>query len=655
MKKTCEALCLLLLLALARPVRGDAPSVTYSRDIAPIIYEHCGRCHRPGESAPFSLLSYADVSKRSRQIAQVTRNRYMPPWLPEPGYGRFAGQRRLSDDQIRTIGRWVEQGAVEGDPSDLPRMPDWPSGWLLGQPDLVVRMAEPYTLRADGPDVFRNFVMPIPISRARYVRAVELRPGDKRVVHHALMMVDRTGTARRRDAEETGPGFGGMDVAGAEPPGGRLIGWTPGKYIEADPEETSWRLRRGTDVVLQLHMLPGGKPHTIQAAVGFHFTDKPPTRRPYFVMIRNDRIDIPAGAKDYRIEEQFRLPVAAEVLSVQPHAHYLGKQMKVFATLPDGSNRWLLYIRDWDFNWQDDYRYIDPVPLPAGTVVTMQFTYDNSGENPRNPSDPPRRVVFGLQSSDEMATLGLQVQPGSDDDLRTLDLALSREYLRKDSDNALAHMKLGALLAAEDPDQAIWHYRQALRQNPGWADVYYNMGALFDSRGAHDEAVEHYQRAIEIDPQRASTHLNLANTFKRMKRVDDALRHYARVLQIDPAHARARNNMALALRSQGRVEQAIIHFREVIRIDPQHAPAQYNLAATLLSQGRIDDAVAHYRSAHEIAPDRPSVLSGLGAALAARGEIEEARTHLARALELVTAAANEEAARAIRAQLEMLD
>ena len=209
--------------------------VTFSRDIAPLVFEHCAECHRPQGAGPFPLLTYDDVRRRANQIATVTGSGFMPPWLPEPAYGQFVGERRLSPEQIEMLRHWAEQGALEGDPTEVPARPQWTEGWQLGEPDLILTLPEPYTLAAEGPDVFRNFVVSIPVSGTRYVRAVELHPGRKQVVHHAIVMVDPQGGAARLDAEDPEPGYDGMDSIYGHAPDGHFLGWTPGKV--ADPGE----------------------------------------------------------------------------------------------------------------------------------------------------------------------------------------------------------------------------------------------------------------------------------------------------------------------------------------------------------------------------------------------------------------------------------
>jgi len=393
--------------------------VTFSEHIAPIVFEHCSGCHRPGGSAPIRLLDYDDAERHALEISQLVRSGVMPPWLPEAGEFGFVGERRLSDRQIEFVRLWVKQGAIEGDPAQLPEPPRWSDGWQLGEPDLVVEVAESYTLPAEGFDVFRNFVIPAPVDGTHWVKAVELRPGNPRVVHHAILQLDRSPASRTLAAQDPEPGFGGIEMGGSEPPDGHLLVWTPGKVPTPVMEDAAWRLDRASDLVLQLHMLPTGKPETIRPVVGLYFTEQPSRVRPYVILLDSRPIDIPAGESEYVVTDEIELPVAVELLGLYPHAHYLGKKMRVTATLPDGTTHELLRIDDWDFHWQDEYRYERPVPLPAGTRVTMGYTYDNSAENERNPSSPPVRVVSGDRSIDEMGTLSLQVLPRTEQE-RTL-------------------------------------------------------------------------------------------------------------------------------------------------------------------------------------------------------------------------------------------
>ena len=397
------------------------PAVITFNEVAPIIYARCSSCHRPGQPAPFSLLRYDDVKLRAERIAAVTKLRAMPPWPPEPGFGEFANPRRLSDEEIDLLQRWVADGVPEGDRAALPKPPTWTDDWQLGRPDLVLQLTQPYTLPAAHGDVFRSFVIPIPVASRRYVRGVEFRPSNPRVVHHTVMRFDRTGAARRLDDDDPEPGYDGMLSAADESPSGRFLGWTPGKTPAFEREGMAWPLEPQTDAVINAHLMPTGKPEVVQFQIGLFFTDARPVVDPVMLRLGSELIDIAPGQKEYPVNSRYMLPVDVDVLSVYPHAHYLAKDMKAFAILPDGTLRWLIWIKDWNFNWQHVYVYESPIHLPRGTLLSMRYTYDNSADNIRNPNRPPRRVVYGPRSSDEMADLWLQVVPRNAADAAALE------------------------------------------------------------------------------------------------------------------------------------------------------------------------------------------------------------------------------------------
>lgn len=295
--------------------------------MAPIVFENCAPCHHPGGAAPFSLLSYREASKRSRQIAEVTSSRFMPPWLPAPGLVEFAGDRRLADEEIEVFRQWFEQGAPEGAPDNLPPLPLFREGWQLGEPDLVLELAEPYTLPAEA-DVFRNFVIESTVTGTHWVRTVEFRPGNPRVVHHVVLQIDRTGSTRQFDERDPGPGFSGMYMGESYMPDGQFYGWTPGKVPSPGTTGMAWRLDERTDFVLQLHMPPTGKPEVVEFSLGLYLADEEPTIHPFPLMLSSEEIDIPPGATDYWVEDTFELPVDVEIFGLYPHAHYLGKEVQ---------------------------------------------------------------------------------------------------------------------------------------------------------------------------------------------------------------------------------------------------------------------------------------------------------------------------------------
>lgn len=385
---------------------------TYSHDVARIVYAHCSSCHRPGEVAPFPLLSYEDAKRRADGIAVVVEDRTMPPWKAVAGHGDFAGARVLTDAEIATVLDWVKAGCPKGDASEMPAAPVFTDGWQLGTPDLVLKMPKAFKMPASGNDIYRCFVLPIPITEEKYVSAVEFRPGNRKVVHHAIFYLDGTGAARKlEDKSDDGqigyPSFGGPGF----PPTGALGGWAPGATPIPLPEGVAKPLKPGTDLVLQLHLHLSGKPEEEASTIGIYFAKKPPTRFAMGAIMGSKNIDIPAGDKDYHVTDTFRIPAAVQLIGITPHAHYIGKKMRIWADGPGGVKTDLLWIDDWDFNWQGQYRYKNPVHLAAGTLLHMDFSYDNSSDNPRNPSNPPKRVKQGEQTTDEMAFTFLQMIP----------------------------------------------------------------------------------------------------------------------------------------------------------------------------------------------------------------------------------------------------
>ena len=405
---------LLQLLAVA----GNAPAFT--RDVAPILNRHCVECHRAGEVAPFPLSTYREAAPRAKLIAKVTATGFMPPWKPVHGYAAFAGERRLTPGQIATLQQWAAAGAPEGDPKDLPAPPVFKSDWRLGEPDVAIEMPKPYEVPAEGNDVYRCFVLPLNMTEDRWVRAVDFQPSNRKVVHHALFFT----TARpiEGDYECFGtPGF---------LPSSTLGGWSPGNAPLTLPENTAMRVPKGSRLVAQIHFHPTGKMEMERSRIGLYFAMKPPTRHIADVGLFSNRIDIPPGATAYKVRDRFELPVNVQAVGIIPHAHLICRDVKGWAVLPNGRKRWLLWIRDWDFDWQDRYWYATPIALPAGTRVEMEFTYDNSAANPRNPNRPPKRVEWGASSTDEMAGLHIQVIPDREEDLPELGRALWGKVMR---------------------------------------------------------------------------------------------------------------------------------------------------------------------------------------------------------------------------------
>lgn len=429
-------LCLFVaVIFIARVVQaGDA--VTFNNQIAPIIYQNCSPCHRPGEAAPFTLLSYEDVRRKAKTIGKAVASHNMPPWKAEPASYAYRDERRLTDEQIAMIRTWVADGMPEGDSSQKPTPPTFASGWQLGEPDLVIEMPAGFHVPADGPDIYRNIPVKLGLTEDKWITAIDMKPSARAVVHHVLYFADGSGNAHKRPSQETEPGYNGMRAGRKMIP---LGGWAVGAQPHLLPHDLALKVPAGSDFIVQYHFHPTGKPEIEKSRIGFYFAKKAPDRNitriqlpPHYSLFSG--LDIPAGQKDFVLRDSYTLPVAIDGVGVSAHAHYLATQMKMTATLPDGQIKTLLLIKDWDFAWQDRYYFKDFVPLPKGTVVSAEIHWDNSADNPHNPSNPPIHVEWGEQTKDEMGSISLIAVPHVQSDFQTLnrDLAARSRNLALD-------------------------------------------------------------------------------------------------------------------------------------------------------------------------------------------------------------------------------
>ncbi len=589
-----------LALIVASAVAAQTPAavadnkVTFNRDIAPIMYHYCASCHRPGEAGPFPLLSYDEVKKHGHQIVAVTQTRFMPPWLPEPQSLKFADERRLSPEQIAIVKKWVDQGMLQGSPADLPPQPQFVQGWQLGKPDLIVKAAKPFTLPATGIDTYWNFILPIPIDQTRWVKAVEIRPGDKRLVHHANILVDRLELSRKLETEP-GAGFGGMEIrieSELFDPDSHFLFWKPGTVPYSEPDGMALRIDKGTDLVLNTHLQPSGKPETIEPSIGIYFTDKPATEHPMLVQLECDaQLDIPPGNDNFVVHDEFTLPLDVDLLAIYPHAHYLGKELEATATLPDGTKETLIHIAHWDLNWQAVYRYERPVPLPRGTVISMRYVYDNSDDNIANPNHPPQRVKGGNRSSDEMAHLWLQVLPkGLPDSTRdprmVLQEALARHHVERDPTDFEARYNLGAMLqAAGDVPGAEAQYQAALQLRPGDAVANNALGGALLAAGQVDEAVTHLTASLKARPDYFDAHYNLGHALAAQGNFSGAAEQFRDAVRESPQDADAEANLGSCFSADGRAERSQDAFRTGLAAQSQSFAGEGELATRRADDG----------------------------------------------------------------------
>ena len=675
------------------PAKEAAP--TWSHDIAPILYKNCTTCHHPGGAGPFSLLTYNDARRWSAQLLTVTQSRYMPPWLPEPGYGDFANNRRLADQDLAEIKRWINSGMPQGIAAEAPAPPHYTSEWQLGPPDLILTAPQSFTVPADGQDLFRNFVYPINITRTHYVRAVEILPGNPRVVHHANILIDRTGELRRRHPNDWRAGIPGMEleISGGDrfDPDSHFLFWKPDTPAIVEPPGMPWRIDPGNDLILNTHLKPTGRVETVQPRIGLYFTDNPPRRQPMLLQLEDDdALNIPPGDSHFVVEDSLRLPIAVYALGVYPHAHYLGKRLEAWSVAPNGTRTPLILIKDWDIDRQSVYTYRKPVLLPAGSVLHMRYVYDNSTANPRNPSNPPVRVHNGNRSTDEMGHLWLQVLPihpterdsrghdtaaaGKNVDARMLlERAWMEHRLSRNPDDRLAAYNLASLdTMSGDPADAIAIYRKLADaeppNSPNAARVATSLGAAQQQSGDWQSAVAAYRHALTLDPSYADARFDLAALELKHEQYDAAAADYRILLQQHPDDATAHAGLAAALAQLQQTDAARAEFDRSLALDPTQPDTLANYASLELAAnnpqharellakavaagahdaatwqqlafadqqtGHSADAEAALRSAIAADPTDPTSHALLAQMLAARGDIKGAIAEQQAALHL---------------------
>ena len=611
------------------PAAGQAP-VTYD-DVAPLLAGNCVRCHRPGGLGPFSLTTYEEARARGERIVEMTAAGRMPPWLPARGYGAspFAGAPRLTDAGVETLRRWVAAGAPAGRAREA-GPPEPGVEWPLGDPDLIVPMDGPYRVAAGGGVEYRNFALPVDLSAPRWVRAVDVRPDrGAESIQRVRLMLDDAGAGRRLQEEQDSPGYpGGADDPGRFPPGDFLVR-SGGRRAAPAAEDAAWRLDPGTDLLLQLGLRARGEPVEVRASVGLYFRDQPPAARNVGIVLDAPALDLPAGEPDHVVEDRYLVPVPVDVAGVHAYLHRLGRTVEVTAELPDGSTRGLLRIDDWRFDWQDGYRFTEPVRLPAGALLRARFRFDNSAANPHNPSNPPVRVRYTPDDTTPRAEVLLAARLVSPEDTPALveNLALKQArndmlglqaMLRVDPDDYRSHTDLGArYLTLGQAALAREHLDRALALAPRHATAHFNLGSLLVAEGDTAGAIDAFREAIAIRPEYAAAHNNLGALLAARGSLGDAIVYYRLALQFGSRDASARYNLANALLSTGAVEEAITRFREALSLTPDDPDVHTSLARALVAANDLAGGVTHYRRALDGNPRHALALVGLAWLLAA--------------------------------------
>ena len=496
--------------------------------------------------------------------------------------------------------------------ADSPPAPKFSSDWALGTPDLILHVEQPYHLAAGGAETFWNFVIPVPIPTTKWVKAMAVRPGNPKVFHHANVIIDRAGSALRKQTTP-GSGFEGMDLTVEEDtfdPDGHFLSWKPGSHPIVEPDGMAWRAEPGMDLVLNVHLRPSGKEEIIDPVIGLYFTDKPRTKYPMLVQLEHDgAIDIQPGDKDFVVTDQFQFPLDVKILAVYPHAHYLAKLMEAYATLPDGTRKWLVRIPHWDLSWQGVFRLNTPMMLPKGTVVSMKYHYDNSTANVLNPNHPPKEVRGGNRSTDEMGHFWLQVLPVANEDQRAaLQEAVMHQRLEKYPGDFSANFNLGDLMMNQNnPGAAVPYFRLAAQADPNSAIAAGELGAALFATDEVYQAEQQYKRALNLDPKYIDARFNLASIEATNQQWAEAASDYGDILKVNPSHQTAK----------------------------QHLGEVYFMWAEQLDEtGNHEQAVKHYRDSMVFRPDDPELHAHLGAALAEMKRYSEAKTEFESVLRL---------------------
>ena len=384
--------------------------ITFHKDVEPILQENCQGCHRPGEVAPFSLLDYDSAWLFSQHIRSAVRSGYMPPWQPVRSVGvSFRDERGLTNAEIDTLTRWVELGAPRGNPADAPEPLEFPAGdWSNGEPDLILEMPSAYEPDKDGADDYRCFSLAPNLTVDRKIRAIEVQPGNRAIVHHVILFGDPNGESASLHAPgDPQPGYTCFGDPGFDSTS-FLGGWAPGNTQPPLPAGVAMTLQANARIALQVHYHPDGTQQQDTTRVGIYFTDEPNPNELFTLPLVNQDFTIPAGAERYEVTETFLAFTSARIHSLLPHMHLLGQEIRL-ELIRGGETQTVIRIDEWDFDWQDTYWLEEPLFVAPGTLVKLTCVYDNSAGNPNNPNRPPQPVSWGDRTTDEMALMFIGV------------------------------------------------------------------------------------------------------------------------------------------------------------------------------------------------------------------------------------------------------
>ena len=390
-----------------------AENITYSKDAAPILQSRCQQCHRPGEIGPMPLLTYAETRPWAKAIRNAVLTRKMPPWFADPRYGHFKNDTSLTQKEIDTLVAWVDQGAAEGNPRDLPKPKQFAEGWNIGKPDAVLEMPNAYQVPAKGVIDITYVIIPTDFGQDRWVQAAEVRPGNRKLVHHVNVIVQRRAPnaprVRPPGVPYTPPRVEGpIRIPRGQPAAEFFVGYVPGYQYKIWEPGQAKLIPAGADIILQLHYSTDGTAGEDRTKVGLVFAKEPPKERVLSAVAKSWDFEIPAGAPNHEVRSRVEFASDVKLVSLHPHMHYRGKDFEYRALYPSGETEVLMRVSRWDFNWQMTYVLKEPKPLPRGTIIECVAHFDNSPNNPFNPN-PAIKVTYGEQTWDEMMSGWVEV------------------------------------------------------------------------------------------------------------------------------------------------------------------------------------------------------------------------------------------------------
>ncbi|MFZ9079136.1 MAG: tetratricopeptide repeat protein [Alphaproteobacteria bacterium] len=477
---------------------------------------------------------------------------------------------------------------------------DITTDWLLGEPDLLLHFPQPYILPAGNTDAFRSFVIPNVSSTDLYVSALDFNLPNQHVVHHAEFRLDVTNHSREKELEDSDPGFRGMDNSTARFPDGHFVNWVPGKEISEARTDLAWRLPAGADLVVQLHMMPRETDALIQPQIGLYLSKGPAELNPEIIWLGSRWLPIAAGESNFKTSDNFVLPAPVEVISILPHCHTVCGSVNVWATLPNGSVRELLHIEEWDFYKQIEKRFLEQLLLPAGTNLAVEFTYNNSSDNPQNPHSPPQAIQFGPRSDNEMADLWIQVFTQDDSD---------RITLRK---NALDHIE----------ERTLYGLEQQISIDPSSTN-YIQLGLQYQNAGQTNDAVAQYQHALELTPDNTAAVNHLAIALAELGRRGESQAQWARLIELNPDSASAHFDLGMSLAFSNQVSSAESHLQQAINLDPEFDSAFLQLGLMQAYLGRFDEALSNLQSALSLNSNEPMILRAIAQLMATHPTAEK--------------------------------